>query len=180
MWGPQRQIPTYHPVPPNFFHIENDRVRLDNRMMHDQLQTSFRENFHLRQALLMEQLRNSVHNARVRSVQKRKRQDEVVDIKIDTTKQQEVVEMHMDQPTVQEGPPPQLMNEQQVEEALATVFGTLFTLQDILDLADHPDCRSLATNPKFAKLLNIAEPVRALQNLVGLTSIKAKAFDILL
>ena len=141
---------------PCFHQIAHDRILIQNHMMHAQLQKSYRDNFFLNQSLTLERKKNTP----IQSVQKRKR--EVVQ----TTKKQE--------------PPKEtLMNEKQVEDILADVFRTLFTLQDIIKLSDHPHRRSLEQNPKFSKLLGIVEPVRALQNLVGLAKIKAKAFDII-
>jgi len=68
---------------------------------------------------------------------------------------------------------------QQTETVLTDVFRTLFTLQDIIRLSDHPHRSSLETSPKFARLLGIVEPVRQLQGLVGLEKIKEKVFDLI-
>jgi hypothetical protein len=147
------------PLPHHCFHaIERDRVQLQNRVLADQLQKSHRDNFNLYQ--LLERQKSAIAVPSVRSVQKRKRR-----------------EANAQEPLMNAQEP--LMNEQQMEEALVIVFGTLFTLRDIIGLADHPNRTSLEKNPKFAKLLGIVEPVKALQNLVGLAKIKAKAFEII-
>ena len=75
--------------------------------------------------------------------------------------------------------PVDLLDTQQMEETLAIVFRTLYTLQDIVNLSDHPHRSSLEANPKFSRLLRIVDPVRNLQDLVGLQKIKEKAFDII-
>jgi len=62
---------------------------------------------------------------------------------------------------------------------LVEVFENLFNLRDIINLSNHPHCVCLTKNAKFARLLSIAAPVRALQALVGLIAVKAKAFDII-
>ena len=162
MWGPQRPVEYRLPPPPSFLQIENDRIRMQNRMMYDQIQNMHRHNFHMHQSLVLVHQKNAIKPP----VRKRKRGE--------TPKIQEPTLMNEKQ--VEEAT---LMNEKQVEEALVSVFGTLFTLRDIINLADHPDRNSLKQNPKFAKLLSITEPVRALQNLVGLAKIKEKAFDII-
>ena len=67
----------------------------------------------------------------------------------------------------------------QLEPVLSSVFRELRTLEDIIKMSTHPHRRCLQANDKFARLVKITEPVKALQALVGLEAIKAKAFDII-
>jgi hypothetical protein len=171
MWGPlnNRRLPVhgYIQQPHHCYHqIEKDRVQIQHRLMHDQLHRRFHqsqmENNGLRHSLLLEQLKNAnavavSRKPRNHVSQKRKRQNEKQHKAEDYTPLDAI----------------------QVEDALVAVFSTLFTLQDIINLSDHPHRICLETNPKFAKLLSITAPVRVLQGLVGLDKIKAKAFEII-
>ena len=143
---------------------ERDRIYHQNRMMFE------RENAYLRHTLAIEQQRCLLVTTALRNQHKRKR--------LVTSS---VVPLATVSPVVPLAtvPPVALLDAKQIEGMLSTVFGALFTLKDILRLADHPDRSSLETNPKFARLLRVVEPVRALDNLVGLESIKAKAFEII-
>jgi hypothetical protein len=148
--------------------------------MNGQLLTVHRENVHLRKSLNSEQLKTA--NAldvvrRDRAVQsKRKRELESEEQK-KASKENAVNDK--DTGSVQNVLPYTPLGTEQVEEELSEVFANLFCLGDILKLADHPHCMCLKKNLKFARLLGIVAPVRELQGLVGLVSIKAKAFDII-
>jgi hypothetical protein len=157
---PPYNVPVAFRMPPCVLQVEYDVLLTQNHRMHDQLQHSLQDQFHLRRALSLAREQKPTQPP-IHIVPKRKRADDI-------------------QPPKRPKPKPvYTMDAKQVEDALVTVFGSLFTLGDIINLATHPDRDNLEQNPKFARLLSITEPVRALQNLVGLDTIKKKAFRII-
>jgi hypothetical protein len=139
------------------YHIDRERLQHQVNVLYNQLQNSIGE---------AHSLRLKLHGA-----QKRKRQ---TDPPVRTANPKVTLLLHREVPTNYVP-----LDSSGVDVALQEAFGKLFTLQDILQLETHPHRTCLEGNAKFAKLVKIAPPVRALQGLVGLENIKQKAFDII-
>ena len=157
-------VDQYVPQPHHCYHqIEKDRIRLVNQRLLVDLNKAHMRIQDLRQQLLTEQLSSGQNRRkpRHRGAQKRKHE--------------EVIEAKANVPLVIYIP----LTDEEKEQKLTNIFGSLFKISDIIALASHPNKKCLEQNEKFGRLVRICKPLADMDALVGLDDIKSKTFDII-
>ncbi len=68
------------------------------------------------------------------------------------------------------------LSSEQFEEIMKTTFNNLNSINDIINLKNHPHKFDFINNDKFNKLYNIIKPLEELNNIIGMKNVKDKVF----